>query len=157
MIIKPDTDSAQVRIPPPLVLLVTLIGSVYVQQVYPFPFTDMYWRWGFGSVVAAIAFILFGTSVHELRAFRTSLPPWKPTMTIVTRGPFSFSRNPIYLAFLLLVLGTGFLLDSAYSLLLVIPLYCFLEFYVIRKEEKYLTGKFGNTYLGYQNAVRRWF
>ncbi len=87
----------------------------------------------------------------------TPIHPTHPTTTIVTAGPYRYTRNPMYLSLCLLHLGIGLLLNGALPVLFLIPLALTLHFGVIRREERYLTGKFGETYLAYQRRVRRWF
>ena len=86
----------------------------------------------------------------------TAIHPTHPTTTIVTAGPYRYTRNPMYLSLCLLHLGIGLLLNGAFPVLFLIPLALTLHFGVIRREERYLAGKFGETYLAYQRRVRRW-
>lgn len=72
---------------------------------------------------------------------------------LITTGPFSFSRNPIYMGFILIFLGFSLALKS-YLVFLIIP-YLIMVNYVIEKEEKILTKHFGKEYLEYKKRVRR--
>lgn len=72
---------------------------------------------------------------------------------IIAKGPFAFSRNPIYLGLILVVLGYTLSLRS-YSILFV-PIILFYFYRVILKEEKFLTKHFGIKYLEYKSKVPR--
>lgn len=72
---------------------------------------------------------------------------------IIKKGPFVFSRNPIYLGLILVVLGSSLALRS-YSILLV-PFIAFYFYKAVLKEEKNLTKYFGKEYLEYKSKVRR--
>lgn len=72
---------------------------------------------------------------------------------IITKGPFAFSRNPIYLGLILVILGYTLALRS-YSILLV-PLVILYFYKAALKEEKILTKYFGKEYLEYKTKVRR--
>lgn len=72
---------------------------------------------------------------------------------IIKKGPFSFSRNPIYVGLILLILGYTLALRS-YSVLFV-PVVIFFFYKAILKEEKILTKHFGKEYLEYKSKVRR--
>ena len=83
-------------------------------------------------------------------------PPNKPATAIVSDGPYQYTRNPIYLAFLLAFTGFALLTAAPVMLLLAFPLFYLLDQRVIVPEEEYLSEKFGDTYLEYKQKVRRW-
>jgi protein-S-isoprenylcysteine O-methyltransferase Ste14 len=87
----------------------------------------------------------------------TNIKPSQPTTAIVVAGPYQHTRNPMYLSLCLLHLGIALLLNGALATAFLIPLVLTLHFGVIRREERYLAGKFGEPYLAYQRRVRRWF
>ena len=72
---------------------------------------------------------------------------------IIKKGPFAFSRNPIYVGLILVILGYSLALKS-YSVLLV-PLVTLYFYKAALKEEKILTKYFGKEYLEYKSRVRR--
>jgi protein-S-isoprenylcysteine O-methyltransferase Ste14 len=72
---------------------------------------------------------------------------------LVHSGPFRYSRNPVYFSMLLLQLGVG---NSPWMVALVIPMGSLLCVALIRPEEHYLAGKFGDPYRSYQARVGRW-
>ena len=75
---------------------------------------------------------------------------------IVTTGIYGFTRNPIYLGFLLIVIGLPLNSGLIWGLLLA-PLYILgMNRLVIEHEEAYLEKKFGEPYTSYRSRVRRW-
>jgi protein-S-isoprenylcysteine O-methyltransferase Ste14 len=75
---------------------------------------------------------------------------------VVTSGIYRFTRNPIYLGFLLAVIGLP-LNSGFYWGIIVAPFYILLmNRLVIQHEEAYLTRKFGKAYTDYTSQVRRW-
>ena len=82
--------------------------------------------------------------------------PYKPTSTIVSSGIYRFSRNPIYIAFLVFALATAIVANNAWILLSIPLLFVLLQFGVVRAEERYLSGKLGAEYDAYRRSVRRW-
>jgi protein-S-isoprenylcysteine O-methyltransferase Ste14 len=105
-------------------------------------------------VVVAIALALY--SAAKFRAAGTPVPARKPTIVIVRTGPYRFSRNPIYVAFSLLQLGTAIWANSLWLLATLVGAVALIHFIVIRKEEHYLEQRFGAEYLDYKASVRRW-
>lgn len=86
----------------------------------------------------------------------TSFDPRQPSTAIVQHGPYAFSRNPIYLADVLLYLAVV-AVSGWLAVLLLLPLVLWVVHWgVIVREERYLQNKFGSLYRDYQNKVRRW-
>lgn len=77
-----------------------------------------------------------------------------PPAALVTTGPFGFSRNPIYVSFVLIYTGVGLLINSLW-IILSVPVVG-LTWGVIIRDERYLEGIFGDKYLNYRARVRRW-
>jgi protein-S-isoprenylcysteine O-methyltransferase Ste14 len=86
----------------------------------------------------------------------TNIDPYKPVTTVVTEGPFRYTRNPIYLALALLSAGIAFIANTFWVLLLLPFALLLINFGVIEREERYLENKFGKQYLDYKARVRRW-
>jgi protein-S-isoprenylcysteine O-methyltransferase Ste14 len=82
--------------------------------------------------------------------------PGKPATTLVTKGPYRVTRNPIYIGFTLLYFGIAILATSVWMLLLLVPLLIILQKGVVEREEVYLDSKFGEAYQKYQARVPRW-
>ena len=85
----------------------------------------------------------------------TAIEPGHATTTIVTHGPYRFSRNPLYLFFLASYIGIAISVNTAWPLFFI-PVIVVLISRVISQEERYLEGKFGQEYLDYKAKVRRW-
>jgi protein-S-isoprenylcysteine O-methyltransferase Ste14 len=86
-----------------------------------------------------------------------SWPAFGSTAAIVSSGIYRFSRNPIYVAFLIVVLATAVAANNAWLLIAIVVLFVLLQFGVVRAEERYLSGKFGEEYDAYRKTTRRWF
>lgn len=94
-----------------------------------------------------------------LRRFRRAGTPFdvrKPASALITEGPYRFSRNPSYVSLTLLYLGIGILLNNGWILILVAPVFLVMDLWVVRREERHLEAKFGEEFLRYKAAVRRW-
>lgn len=109
-----------------------------------------------GGAFAMIGFALLALSVREFRRAGTSVVPGDPATMLVDRGPYRFTRNPIYVGFVLFYFGLAVMLTSAWMLLLLIPVLIILQRGVVEREETYLQEKFGETYRKYQARVPRW-
>jgi protein-S-isoprenylcysteine O-methyltransferase Ste14 len=105
-------------------------------------------------LVAGIALSLMGDGAF--RKVGTTIKPYQESTTLVTENVFRFSRNPMYLGYVLLLSGAALLMGSLTSFL-VIPLFIVLIGKLfIPIEEEMLTAKFGQAYLDYKKRVKRW-
>lgn len=86
----------------------------------------------------------------------TNVNPSLPTIALVSAGPFQFTRNPLYLALLLIFAGLSFVLGTWWGVIVLVPTILVLHYGVILREERYLEQKFGETYLQYKGRVRRY-
>jgi protein-S-isoprenylcysteine O-methyltransferase Ste14 len=109
-----------------------------------------------GWLLVAGGIALFVAALVALRRVRTSVNPYTPTAAIATAGPYRFSRNPIYLADILIYVGATALFNSPWPLLLLPAVVWIIQRGVIQREERYLTERFGNLYAVYTSRVRRW-
>ncbi|MEA2029882.1 MAG: isoprenylcysteine carboxylmethyltransferase family protein [Campylobacterota bacterium] len=74
----------------------------------------------------------------------------------ITTGIFRFTRNPVYLALIIVQIGFGFIVDSGWFFVMVLMLFALLNHYIIPNEEKMLEESFGEEYWEYKGRVRRW-
>lgn len=141
---------------PPFVYLISIVTGTLLQLATPLPFLPGMLAVTLGASLVAVAIALFSYSVAKFRAAGTPVPARKPTIVIVRRGPYRFSRNPIYLAFSLLQLGIAIWVNSLWLLATLVGTVVLIHCVVIRREEQYLERRFGAEYLDYKASVRRW-
>src|SRR5439155_20532391 len=110
-----------------------------------------------GSVVVLIiALAIFAAAISNFMRHKMHPSPYKPTTGIMVDGVYRFSRNPIYIALLLIAVGVAIEANSAWVLVLAMVLFFLLRYGVVAREERYLQSKFGSTYDEYRKRVRRW-
>jgi protein-S-isoprenylcysteine O-methyltransferase Ste14 len=112
-------------------------------------------------IAAALLIIAAGgmatSAVLAFRRARTTvLPALRPTTAIVERGPYRFSRNPMYLGMAVAYVGVALIMNNTYGLLALPVVIAVIDVFVIRREERYLSTKFGDPYDAYRRRVRRW-
>jgi protein-S-isoprenylcysteine O-methyltransferase Ste14 len=151
-------DRAPIVAPPPLLGLIFIIGGFVARHFDPRPFFA-----GHNSMRIFIGFILLSIGVAVIAIARrqfisheTPVNPYRPTAALVTDGLYRISRNPIYVAFLVIVCAFAFLANSWWFFAAAILLWIVLRFGVVNREEQYLADKFGETYRSYCQRVRRW-
>ena len=75
---------------------------------------------------------------------------------LVTEGIFAHVRNPLYVGNILILLGLGVMANSLLFVLAAGPLFVFMYHAIVRAEEAFLEGKFGDAYRRYTRDVNRW-
>jgi protein-S-isoprenylcysteine O-methyltransferase Ste14 len=150
-------DSSNAIVRPPLAWAFAFAIGLGLDWLYPLPFVpaSIPNRW-IGAVLFAAAFALAIWAIVTIRRAGTAVETIKPTTTIVSSGPYRFTRNPIYLGMFLGQLGLAVGFNSLWILVMLIPFYFVLRYGVVAREEAYLERKFGGVYLGYKSRVRRW-
>ena len=109
-----------------------------------------------GLILIASALFIDVRTYLELKKHKTTILPHKGAAHLVTSGPFSFSRNPIYLSNTLLTFGIGFVFNNFWMFLTGILAAMATHHLAILREEKHLMIKFGNEWRKYTKKVRRW-
>jgi protein-S-isoprenylcysteine O-methyltransferase Ste14 len=141
---------------PPLVALLFIVIAYFLGRFVPLPFVVPPVLQYMGLAITFIGFLLGIGAFMEFRKARTTLDPHGTTKNLVTTGIYRYTRNPIYLGFLLMVMGLP-LNSGLYWGIVVAPFYILtMSRLVIQQEEAYLGRKFKNQYTDYTSRVRRW-
>lgn len=149
---------AYVRFPPPLVFLSGILLGVlcdYALVSAPVPAGRMM------SAIVGLCVLLAGVGVivsariHFTRTGQSPIP-WKPTPALILKGPYRFTRNPMYLGMTLLEIGIGVAASNLWISLFAVPALVTVHFIAVRPEERYLSEKFGDSYRSYLAQVRRY-
>ena len=149
-------DHASVKIHPPILLLIHIFAAFLLKWLFPLPFAFpkiLVWL-GYLLILAGLG-LAFSAAGQFMRV-HTTLDPHGSTTEIITSGPYRFSRNPIYLSFVCLLIGFLFIFGSYWGLILSPVLMVSLSQLVIKHEETYLEKKFEDMYTSYKSRVRRW-
>ena len=106
--------------------------------------------------VAGTMIIVLG--VASFRRAKTTINPMKPesSSSLVISGIYKLSRNPMYLGFLLVLVGWAVFLSNALAFVFVPAFVFYMNRFQIEPEEKSLAGKFGQEFVDYKSRVRRW-
>ncbi len=151
-----DSPAINKNVHPPFVALFFIVVALFLGRFVSIPLAVPEFARNLGFALTFIGF-LFGIGAFiEFKKARTTLDPHGSVKNLVTEGIYRFTRNPIYLGFLLMVIGLP-LNTGSYWGILISPLFiATLNRLVIEKEEAYLEKKFEEQYTGYRSKVRRW-
>jgi protein-S-isoprenylcysteine O-methyltransferase Ste14 len=148
----------ELKVPPLAVVLFTAALMGLVSWAAPtfefvFPAHDF-----FAMSFAAAGAVTIVLGVASFRRAGTTFNPMKPetTSSLVVSGVYAFTRNPMYLGSLLVLIGWAIYLSNALAFLLLPVFILYMNRFQIEPEERALTSRFGQEFAAYKSRVRRW-
>ena len=152
-----------ISFPPIIFLFFTNLGffistlNLYFLKLYDVPeFLNILRSYEIGLLLIISSLIIFIISINTFNDIDENPIPTSSTTQIISRSIYGYTRNPMYLAILILQVGIGMSLSMIHIIFFTIFTYMVLKYYVILPEEKYLEKKFRAKYLIYKKMVRRW-
>lgn len=152
-----DKESAQVRFPPPLVFFgFLLIGRVINDWFGLNPAIPDIVRWVLGGGAILAGLVVIALALLRFRRSGNNPEPWKTDTVFVAEGIYRVTRNPMYLGMALVFFGISVAANCLGGLLMLPLALISIQLFVIRREEAWLSQRFGDTYEEYRRRVRRW-
>lgn len=151
-------QSLELKIPPPVVALLVAGAMWGGSLVLPAPTAPTpYHKLGALALVLAGGIVAL-SGVIAFRRARTTVNPMKPdtTVSLVTSGIYRFTRNPMYLGLLLVLVAFTVYLSSVWLLVGPVVFVLYMNRFQITPEERVLSRLFGELYMSYKLKVRRW-
>jgi len=145
------------RIMPPTYLWIFLLLAIVLHFVFPIKMLVSSWH---KYYIGALIF-LFGLVVNiwvdqVFKKKGTTIRPDEIPTHFEISGAFKFSRHPIYLGMVLVLLGVAVMLGSLVAVIFPVIFFILMETIFIPIEEKNMEKAFGSKYLEYKKKVRRW-
>ncbi|BBF05970.1 TPA: isoprenylcysteine carboxylmethyltransferase family protein [Haemophilus influenzae] len=140
-------------IPPPILCLFIATAMYFLPKIASYSV-----HFAIIAFVISLSFLIALSSVMHFFICKTSINPrdFKGTTKLVSTGIFRFSRNPMYLSLLLMLIAWVLWLGNSLAWLGIIVFVLAINQFQIAKEEAYLENKFGDEYRRYKQKVRRW-
>ena len=133
-----------------ILLSIALHFFIPISHVIPSP-------WNFIGLIPVVLGVWINISADQaFKKANTTVKPFKESNVLIQDGVFRFSRNPMYLGFVSILLGIAVLLGSLSSYVVVTVFAFLMEFVFIRIEERMLAEKFGEQWDKYRSRVRKW-
>ena len=151
-----ETVEKKPLIVPPVYLLLFILGQVAIDRFWPLAqFFDGSIRYA-GLILLALGLFFAGWGARTFARADTAIRPMEESTTLVTHGLYRYTRNPMYLGMILVLMGDCLLLGSL-SPWLPIPAFILLirQLFII-PEEAMMERTFGEQYRSYRSGVRRW-
>ncbi len=153
-VLVPEKDAPKVLTLPPNILLLAIIAGLVLNWIFPLDWGRTWGGLGLIILILSLGLIFWCKKLFDDAG--TNIRPDEPSLTLITEGPYMYSRNPVYLGFLSGFAGLAMLANAPIMLLILIPLFFALQHYVVKPEETYLEEKFGSEYRNYMDMTKRW-
>jgi protein-S-isoprenylcysteine O-methyltransferase Ste14 len=153
---KQNKIYADVKIQPPVLTLIHVALAYLLTWLIPLPLLVPPILQTGGFLLVLIGFLLGVGALMAFRSARRTRDPQGRVSRLVTFSVYRFTRNPVNLGFVLMLIGILLNAGSYWGIMLAPMLVILLNRLVIEREEEYLAHKFGDEYRGYKSRVRRW-
>ena len=145
-----------IKIPPPILVLILVISNYFSSKkidLIHFPNQDL-----ISIIILLMGMIILINPIFKFIKSKTTIDPikFKKVNKLITSGIYKYSRNPMYLGLLMIVISTSMFYLNIFSIITPILFYFWINRFQIKREEIFLTEKFGKEYLLYMTKTRRW-
>ena len=144
------------KIPPPLLVLILVVSNYFSSKkidLILIPNQNI-----ISFIIFLIGLIILINPIVRFIKSKTTIDPikFKKVNKLITSGIYKYSRNPMYLGLLMIVISTSILYLNIFSIATPMLFYFWINRFQIKREEIFLTEKFGKEYLLYKTKTRKW-
>ena len=144
------------KIPPPLLVVILVVSNYFSSKkidLIHLPNQDF-----ISILILLIGMLILINPIFKFIKSKTTIDPikFKKVNKLITSGIYKYSRNPMYLGLLMIVISTSIFFLNILSITTPFLFYCWINRFQIKREEIFLTEKFGKEYLLYMTKTRRW-
>jgi protein-S-isoprenylcysteine O-methyltransferase Ste14 len=145
---------------PPLIALTTFVAGLVLDWLVPIGAANAMlprpWRYVLAALLFALAAFIFLRAIRMFRQVGTNMDVRKPALALAASDIYAKTRNPMYQGQGILLLALAVAFASDWTALLLVPWALVMHFGVVRREARYLEGKFGDDYRRYKEGVKRY-
>ena len=144
------------KFPPPLVALIFGFLINYTKNI--FPKIEIKNEIIFGSFMIISGLIIILSAIILFKKYQTTISPLNPSNAtkLITNGIYKFSRNPMYLGLLLVLLGISIIFNLTGGFFFILLFISYMNLFQIIPEENAMVDLFKDEFLEYKINVRRW-
>ena len=148
----------ELKVPPLLLLVITALAMWLSAAALPGLSVSHPYRLSVAVMILLVGILIVALGVLSFRSARTTVNPLDPASatSLVTTGVYRWTRNPMYLGFLLMLIAWGVWLSNVTAIAWVVLFAWYLQRFQIVPEERILRALFGAQFDEYARNVRRW-
>ncbi len=144
------------KIPPPVIVLILVVSNFLSSKkidIINIPNQTLV-----SIIILLIGVFILIVPVSKFIKSKTTVSPikFKKVNKLITSGIYKYSRNPMYLGFLMIVISTSIYYLNIFSIITPIFFYFWINRFQIKREEIFLNKKFGQKYITYKSKTRKW-
>ena len=144
------------KIPPPVIVLILVVSNFLSSKkidIINIPNQTLV-----SIIILLIGVFILIVPVSKFIKSQTTVNPikFKKVNKLITSGIYKYSRNPMYLGFLMIVISTSIYYLNIFSIITQIFFYFWINRFQIKREEIFLNKKFGQKYITYKSKTRKW-
>ena len=109
-----------------------------------------------GILIVATGIILIVWAIKSFIQAGTPIRPFQKVISLVSSGPYRFTRNPMYLGFLIILFGIAAGMGSLAPFIVLPIFFVFVQRHFVFREEALMQEQFGTSYADYCSRVKRW-
>ena len=151
-----DRETPGIVAPPPLIVGGVLALGLLLDRAARAPASRTRIRKRVGTLAIGAGLALGASAVAAIVRAGSAVDPYAPTTVLVTSGPFTITRNPIYVGMVGVYVGVALRARSLTALALLPVALGLLERGVVDREERYLERRFPDAYRAYRERTPRW-
>ena len=145
-----------IKIPPPILVMILVISNYFSSKkidLILLPNQDF-----ISIIILLIGMLILINPIFKFIKSKTTIDPikFKKVNKLIISGIYKYSRNPMYLGLLMIVISTSIFYLNIFSITTPFVFYFWINRFQIRREEIFLTEKFGKEYVSYKTKTRRW-
>ena len=144
------------KIPPPILVLILITSNYFSQNRLEFIYLP--YKYSTSVLILLVGSLILINPVFKFIKSKTTVNPvkFKKVNKLVTSGIYKYSRNPMYLGMILIIISTSIFYLNYFSVVTPFIFYFWINRFQIKREEIFLKEKFGEEYLSYMSKTRRW-
>jgi protein-S-isoprenylcysteine O-methyltransferase Ste14 len=144
------------KIMPTTYLLIAIVAMIALHFLFPATrIVPPIWNL-LGIIPIALGVIFYLIADKAFHRANTTVKPFEESSALVTSGAFRITRNPMYLGFVLILIGIAVLMRSLTPYFVIIAFAILIDRIYITVEERMLAEKFGSDWIAYKEKTRRW-
>jgi protein-S-isoprenylcysteine O-methyltransferase Ste14 len=145
-------------VPPPVIAIITGLAMYFVDRKTPWGKIESAWQTPLAMVLLMLGLVVMLVAAMSFLRARTTINPMRPMRAsrLMTTGIYRISRNPIYLADVLMLAAVAVWFGNAFNVVLLAAFVWYIQRFQILPEERALAKLFGADYTAYCVRVRRW-
>ena len=150
------TPNAFQKILPPIWFFSALAAMALIHRFFPSPVEGFIVAKPVGWAVFGAAFLIAWLAKRRFDIAGTPVKPFSDSTAVVESGLFRFSRNPMYLALHIGLVGFALAIGDGMPFIVIPVFFTLITTQFITYEERLMEARFGQEYLNYKTRVRRW-